>query len=350
MTVMAFRPLLFLAMLGLSGAIGLGFAGALHPAFDTFAHFRLHFSVGLIALAAVWTFKCSRVPALVFAAIGFGAIMTCVPGFAGVATRDSLLTGETVHRLVHVNVRYDNPAPERVFAMLAQIDADIVSVNETSDWWQAQLRGRLGMYAHVYHCPEWSVFGGVMLFSKFPISPGSEFCGDYASLALVDMTIDGRTVTIGSAHLRWPWPASGPRQVEALSPRLGALGADALIAGDFNAATWSSLFRKFARLGNLRIIDGIGPTWMHRWFPEALIGFAGLPIDNVLAKGDIRVVAARSLDPVGSDHLPVLVEFVVRDTECCAKNKAPRTWPAAPEFSVCSCRRCSRQQIPSGDG
>jgi endonuclease/exonuclease/phosphatase (EEP) superfamily protein YafD len=314
-----FRPLLLLAMLGLSAAIAFGFLGALHPAFDTFAHFRLHFAVGLIGLAAIWTIKCSRVPALIFAAIGFAAIVTCAPGLRGVATRDTPITGETIRRLLHVNVRYDNPEPERVFAMLAQVDADIVSANEMSRFWQLELQKRLVAYPHVYHCPEWSVIGGVMIFSKFPISPGSEFCGDYASLALVEMTIDGRSVTIGSAHLRWPWPASGPRQVDALAPRLGQLGQDALIAGDFNAATWSFLFGKFARLGGLRMVDGIGPTWLHRWFPEAAIRLVGFPIDNVLASGDIGIVSARTLDPVGSDHLPVLVEFVVRDTECCAK-------------------------------
>ncbi len=158
-----------------------------------------------------------------------------------------------------------------------------------------------------------------MIFSKFAFVPGSEFCGTYAALALNDVVIDGRTVTIGSAHLRWPWPASGPRLVTALTPRLRTLGADALIAGDFNAVTWSALLSRFAREGGLTIVDGIGPSWLHRWFPEGMIAIAGLPIDQALMKGDVRVVSARTLPPVGSDHLPVLVEFVVRDTECCKK-------------------------------
>ena len=49
-------------------------------------------------------------------------------------------------------------------------------------------------------------------------------------------------------------------------------------------------------------------TWLHRALPRWLL-FAGLPIDQVFAKGDIRVHSIRNLEPAGSDHLPILVEF-----------------------------------------
>ena len=42
----------FLAMLGLSVALVAGFFGTLHPAFDSFAHFRIHLAV-LMALIAL---------------------------------------------------------------------------------------------------------------------------------------------------------------------------------------------------------------------------------------------------------------------------------------------------------
>ena len=37
--------------------------------------------------------------------------------------------------------------------------------------------------------------------------------------------------------------------------------------------------------------------------------FAGLPIDNVFSKGNILIHSAKRLESVGSDHLPVLIEF-----------------------------------------
>ena len=54
-----------------------------------------------------------------------------------------------------------------------------------------------------------------------------------------------------------------------------------------------------------------GPTWLYRALPE-LLRFAGLPIDQVFAKGDVVVHSVGTLEAVGSDHLPVLVEFSLK--------------------------------------
>ena len=56
-------------------------------------------------------------------------------------------------------------------------------------------------------------------------------------------------------------------------------------------------------------VAGIGPSWLYRRLPDALRPYAGLPIDQVFAKGGIVILSARTLEAVGSDHLPVLVEF-----------------------------------------
>ena len=51
-----------------------------------------------------------------------------------------------------------------------------------------------------------------------------------------------------------------------------------------------------------------GPTWLYWRLPEFL-RFAGLPIDQVFTKGEVIVHSVNTLETVGSDHLPVLVEF-----------------------------------------
>ncbi len=40
--------------------------------------------------------------------------------------------------------------------------------------------------------------------------------------------------------------------------------------------------------------------------------FAGLPIDNVFVRGNVVVHSIERLEAVGSDHVPILVEFSVR--------------------------------------
>jgi endonuclease/exonuclease/phosphatase (EEP) superfamily protein YafD len=314
------RRLLFLALLALSAGVALGFFGFVHPAFDTVGQFRLHFSAALFGLALVWrAMGCSNAPAILFALVAMAGVAASAPGLPGVGARDTALTGETIRRLLQFNLLYNNPDREAALATIMAVDADILSLTEYSEHWREPLERLAARWPHRYHCGEWRHVGGTAILSKFPFADTGEFCGDYASLALTQLDIDGRRVAVGSAHLRWPWPASGPRQIDALKGELEKLPADALIAGDFNAATWSHAVARFAAAGRLQPVAGIGPTWLHGRLPSRLAPYFGFPIDNVLAKGAVRVISAKTLPPAGSDHLPVLVEFVVRDTECCAK-------------------------------
>ncbi len=114
---------------------------------------------------------------------------------------------------------------------------------------------------------------------------------------------------VGALHLGWPWPYKQPGQLEALSNPLGSLGDTALLAGDLNAVTWSAAVRRIETASGSVHVAGIGPSWLDRRLPDALRPYAGLPIDQVFAKGDIVILSAKTLEAVGSDHLPVLVEF-----------------------------------------
>ncbi len=89
-----------------------------------------------------------------------------------------------------------------------------------------------------------------------------------------------------------------------------ALGDDAIMAGDCNAAPWSAAVRHLAAQGGMTVMPSVGPTWLWRRLPDTL-RFAGLPIDQVFSKGGVTVRSMRKLAPAGSDHLPILVEFSV---------------------------------------
>lgn len=312
-----YRTLLLLAMLGITAAIAAGFLGRLHPAFDTIANFRLHLSVLLIGLAALWSLKCSRVPAVVFALAGFAGVFASAPGLPMTSHEVTPAGGERVYRLFVMNLLWNNGEPERVLELIDAHDPDILYLTEVSSNWRKAIASLKDGYPHAYHCAEWRTVGGSVILSRLPMTGEGEFCGDYASTGLTRIVIGGRKVAAGVVHLRWPWPASGPRQVDALTPVLRALGPDALIAGDFNSTTWSHTVRRFAAAGGLTTVAGIGPSWgpslnvagrKIQWPPRL-----GLPIDNAMSKGAVRVVGAKALPAAGSDHLPFLVDFVMRD-------------------------------------
>lgn len=328
------RTAILLAMLGLAGAIAAGFLGFVHPAFDLFSNFRLHFSVALLVLAALWSFRCSKAPSIVFALIGFGGLFACAPGLPITSYANTPAGGERVYRLFAMNLLWRNPTPGKVLEAIGAADPDILYLTEMS-WHLRQLNESLREdYPYAFRCAEWKTVGGSVILSRLPIRKGKDFCGDYASLGLTTIVIEGKEISAGVVHLRWPWPASGPRQIDALVPRLERLRDDALIAGDFNSVTWSHGVTRFAAAGGLEIARGIGATWGPALVASNLVDEVpadrklsaervarvlqwpaklGLPIDNAMSKGVVRIVSARTLPPAGSDHLPLLIEFVVRD-------------------------------------
>ncbi len=52
-----FKKLILLGIAVAIFAVGTGFLGQVHPAFDTFSHFRLHLSIALVLIGLVVLLK-----------------------------------------------------------------------------------------------------------------------------------------------------------------------------------------------------------------------------------------------------------------------------------------------------
>jgi endonuclease/exonuclease/phosphatase (EEP) superfamily protein YafD len=124
-------------------------------------------------------------------------------------------------------------------------------------------------------------------------------------------------------HLHWPWPFDQWGQIDSLSAPLGAMADTALLAGDLNATPWSHSARRVAEAGAFQPVRFADPTWLYRRLPEAL-RFTGLPIDQIFAKGDVMPHSARTLEAVGSDHFPVLVEFSLKGDAAAPEDEPTR--------------------------
>lgn len=293
-------------------AVALSFLGFLHPAFDTIAHLRLHLASALFCAFVVLIF--SRFKAIAVAAMMIGAvgIYSALSGLQLSAAPKSALADKPIYKMLHLNLLWNHDYPADVVEEIIKYDADLVSLAEASRNWVYHLLRLERIYPHGFNCPETGKRGGVRVYSKWPLVPDQEYCADYGVYGSRNFIApDGDTITVGSLHLRWPWPASGPRQLDAILPEVKTLGPDVLIAGDFNATTWSHALKKFANAGGLNIVPGIGPTWFFEEFPGFIAGWVGLPIDNVTYKGRVRILEVRRLPHVGSDHFPILVSFQI---------------------------------------
>lgn len=309
-----FRAAALLGGFVVSTALILGFFGRFHPALDSLAHFRAHLSVALAICALVLMAARLRMNALAAALLAISALATTLPDSAlQFPTAQAALSPETggqVYRLLQFNLRWNHPDPERVLKLIEDEQPDIVTLDEVSPMWLRKLARLEAAYPYRVICDTGN--NGSVILSRWPFAASSqEPCLDRGALATATVDLDGRPVDIGSIHLSWPWPRAQARQIDRLADRVAALGETAILAGDFNATTWSAAVRRVAETGKLTIVNRVGPTWIHYAFPRSM-RWAGLPIDHVMVKGDVVPQGMRTLDDAGSDHWPVLMEFSLR--------------------------------------
>ena len=304
----------FAAAMLISLPLVAGFFGSVHPALDSIGHFRLHLAVLMILCAALALVGSMWRQGLAAIAFGLAAIGTTLglqlwpagQAKAGFHPRDE---SAPVYRLLHMNLRFDNAEAGKVLSMIGELRPDVLTLNEVSSMWREKLDLIAAAYPHRIVCGTGSRSGGVAILSLRPFAEGvAPECLEGGTMAVATVDVGGRLVEIGALHLHWPWPFSQHYQIDRLEAPLGELAETALLAGDLNATPWSHAARRIAEAGALRPVRISGPTWLYRRLPEAL-RFAGLPIDHIFAKGGVTAHAARTLDPAGSDHLPVLFEF-----------------------------------------
>lgn len=307
------------ALCTLGAAIGFGYLGRLHLALDAFAHLRLHLAAALVVLAPILLVLRLRIEAAFALLLGVAAIFQTVGQTIGPDTGPppaSAGAGEPVYRLLHMNLRFDNPTPEAALSLIGATRPDVVTLAEVSDMWRTRLASLEAAYPYRLICAPPSHVGGVAILSRRPFAQGFEpDCGDRGSFAHARLDLGGREIGIATLHMGWPWPFEQPWQLPRLTPLLEEVSDTAIIVGDLNAVPWSEAARRVASAGGAHILRGIGPTWLDRRLPDAWRGLIGLPIDNVMLKGGVMAAGLRKLENPGSDHLALLLEFSVAAQE-----------------------------------
>jgi endonuclease/exonuclease/phosphatase (EEP) superfamily protein YafD len=310
--------LLGLGAAALSIPLVLGFFGVVHPAFDSLSHFRIHLAAA-VTLAGVLLlfFPGWRLNGAVALALGIAAtVATLGLPFSGLRAQASAGAIDAPrYRLLQMNLRFDNPQPEAVLSLIGEMRPDVITLNEVSAMWREKLALLEAAYPYRIVCPPPAYIGGSAILSRRPFTSAGARCEDRGSLAVATVDFGGEAVDIAALHLGWPWPFEQPRQVRKLAAAFAGIGDRAILAGDFNATAWSQTVRRVAEAGNFDLVQRVGPTWLDRRLPSWLRPHIGLPIDHVLVKGGVLADAPRRLAAVGSDHLPVLMEFTVLPEE-----------------------------------
>lgn len=304
----AFRWVPSAALAACLALLALGFGGRLHPALDSFGHFRAQLGVVSFGLSLLVLAMGARGPGAVGALAALAALWTVWPAYVAPG-RTPAPDGGEVFRLLHLNLRFDNSTPQAVFALVARESPDVLALNEVSATWRERLPRLFETYPFRLVCDAPNRIGGVAILSRHPWANGSgePRCRERGAFAVASVALGGASVKIAALHLGWPWPHGQAWQAGRLQSEFADLDGPAILVGDFNAAPWSATASRVREAGGLQSVPGLGSTWLHRSLPRTLLPL-GLPIDQAMTKG-VAVHGARTLAPAGSDHLPVLLEF-----------------------------------------
>ncbi len=269
-------------------ALGLlaGYAGALHPAGDSFAVLRLPFA---LLLAIVLIGAGGRLWSRVLLAVA--ALTPAVGVWAG-SSADGL-TFDHDHVLYQQNLLWNRGDDAAWLAEVAATRPDFVTLQEVSARNEALLAALGRDYPYRAVCPFADVVGGVAVLSRWPTAEGGLICAK--GLAAVEVSTPQGEFWVVSIHLHWPWPFRQAHQLDELAPVLAALDGPKVIGGDFNAVRWSHAMDVIADASGTEIVGPQSPTFRLPRF--------GVPIgiDHVLSSST-SAHEVRVADPLGSDH------------------------------------------------
>lgn len=228
-------------------------------------------------------------------------------------------------RVAFVNVLADNRDGDALDAWVRSEQPDVVAILEVSRFWEGHLASSpvFAAYPHRVVEPRIGAFG-IALFSREPLVEAAVHEVGQPGLPYIDATVgvEGCALRVLAVHA---FPPVTPAMRQARDAIMDAVGArvddrPSVVVGDFNATVYSHDLRAFvdgADLRDTRRGRGRQPTWM------PALGPMGLDLDHAFLTGGVRTRARRVGVPVGSDHLPVVVDLVIANEVCVPVPEAP---------------------------
>lgn len=277
-------------------ALGLGagffgsFAGALHPAGDSLAVFRIPIAV-VFAIWVIW----SNWPAW----LRWSVAVLCIAAMVQIVAQKYVSHPSGPVSVYQKNLLFQNDQVAALAADIRAADPDIVTLQELTSRSAPLVRDLRAEYPYQASCAlvEWA---RVAILSRWPVE--GELCLENQGLVGVQVASPEGTFWAVSLHAFWPWPHGQARQLERILPVLAELEDPVVIGGDFNMVPWSHALRSLsASTGTHRA----GPL-----FPTLRKLGAPLPIDHVYAPGGGEATPRPLL---GSDHSGVLARVFVFD-------------------------------------
>lgn len=222
-----------------------------------------------------------------------------------------------------LNVHQKNKNYAKAISLVREENPEVAVFDEVNEGWIEHLNTLKDILPYSVEQVNPSSLG-ITIYSKLPLKNVSvDFFGTTQSPTILsDLTIDGQVVSLIAAHPLPPFkPAffqSRNKQLEEIAKYVKQIKYPVLMVGDLNITMWSPYYKKFmsqTELSNARQGFGILPSWPANSsvsrVPGTIAPLVSIPIDHYLISPEINVSKIRIGQNVGSDHLPVIADFVI---------------------------------------
>jgi endonuclease/exonuclease/phosphatase (EEP) superfamily protein YafD len=282
---------------------------------DLVVHFRLQYAALALAGGAILAVNGEPwLAALAFSIAATNALIATPLMFSRRwCERAAADEGCPAIRIASINVYYRNRQHQRVIDFIARERPDAVVLVEVNSEWERALDGVDPEYAYRYTA-RGKRGKGITLLSRWPLIAAGMLPGysDVQSALAATLEIHGRRIELLGIHTTWPM---GARRSRLRNQQLRFLGEFAraheqplVIVGDLNVSPFSAHFQRFLAAGHLKSAAQ-GRGWQPTW--PTFLPLGGIQIDHALTNAAVAVTGFRRGTPVGSDHRPIIIEFVV---------------------------------------
>jgi endonuclease/exonuclease/phosphatase (EEP) superfamily protein YafD len=299
------------SILGLAAVLLGALFGKLHPLIDIFAHFLLPAIVAALVMALLAAFAARTTTMLIFMALTAAAIALVWPW---VQQPEKTTAAGPHFTLLSFNVYYNNPQLDRIADFVRETKPDIVVLLEVIPRVRPGLDAVAAQYPYRVECQQQNWCDALVL-SRFPLTdiratlPEPKF---RRPMGAVEVTIEGRKLTLFPTHLSLPFPldrrGSQTGEIEEVVTTIATVPGPRILAGDFNASSWAATMARPREQLNMTLLTGGDGSWP-TFLPRAM----SIPIDHVLATQELSLLSRKLFTVSGSDHRAVLAEIAFKE-------------------------------------
>lgn len=320
------KKLIFVAALTLLALTLVGFFGQLYWVLDLSNHFRLLYvfaSLFLLVFSLLFHPNAKITSGILALTIAINTLIMWPYLFP--TSKNPLKASKADFSVLQMNLWDSNIECEKAIDYALTLNTDFIAHEEVSSNCRQLLLSEAytSKYPYIIHAPQ----SRILLASKTPMESHVEFSSQGNKGIIVAHTlINNKSLTLLLTHPKPPHRSAEHttaqlEHFEKLATIINPLkGSNIILIGDLNTTPFSYSYKRLTHstgLNDTMRHFGLSPSYpanMRIKSNRLNFLYPFLPIDHVLYQGGIEPVSRKAGPRVGSDHLPVVSEFIFKDT------------------------------------